>query len=338
MIRFAFAGLRHGHIFSLVDEVDKHPETTIVAAAEADAATRADVKQKDAIRITHTDPYQMMEEVECDVVAIGDVYGWRGPLAIRALELGHHVIVDKPPCTRLTEWEHIADLSAMRGLEVGCQLAMRTDKQLSMARRLIADGAIGEVQTVSFLGQHPLMWGSRASWYFQTGLHGGTINDLAIHGYDIVEWISGRRLVEVVAAQTWNAKTVGCPFFQTGAQAMHKLDNQGGVLSDVSYFSPDRCGYQVPAYWRFTIHGTAGMIERQKDSDGLFVATDDNKSPQIVACDQPVHGYFEDFLACIEERTPPGGLDTNTVLRASQLALLTQRAADENIKGLKIPA
>ncbi len=338
MIRFAFAGLRHGHIFSLVDEVNQHPETTIVAAGEADASTRAALKNKDTLRITHSDPYQMMNEVECDVIAIGDVYGWRGPLAIRALDLGRHVIIDKPPCTRLSEWEQIVSLSAMRGMEVGCQLSLRSDPALCMARKLIADGAIGEIQTVSFMGQHPLMWGERANWYFQTGLQGGTINDLAIHGYDTVEWIAGRRLVEVLAAHTWNAKTVGCRFFQTGAQAMHKLDNQGGVLSDVSYFSPDRCGYQVPAYWRFSIHGTSGMIERQHGADGLFVATDNDASPRIVACDQPVHGYFEDFLACIAGRTPPGGLDTNTVLRASQLALLTQRAADENIKGLKIPA
>ncbi len=119
---------------------------------------------------------------------------------------------------------------------------------------------------------------------------------------------------------------------------MHKLDNQGGVLSDVSYFAPERCGYRLPAYWRFTIHGTAGMIERQMGADGLFLATDTDETPQMVACDAPAYDYFEDFLACIEGRTPPGGLDTNTVLRAAQLALLTQHAADENIKGLKIPA
>lgn len=338
MIRFAFAGLRHGHIFSLVNEVNQHPETTIVAAAEGDAATRADLDKKDSIRLTHRDPHQMMEDVECDVIAIGDVYGWRGALAIRALELGRHVIVDKPPCTRLSEWERIASLAARRGLAVGCQLSMRSDPSLGMARHLIADGLIGEVQTVTFLGQHPLMWGSRADWYFKTGLHGGTINDLAIHGYDIVEWISGRRLVEVIAAHTWNAKTQGCRFFQTGAQAMHKLDNQGGVLSDVSYFSPDRCGYKVPAYWRFTIHGTSGMIERQHGAAELFVATDTDTAPRTVTPDQPAHGYFEDFLACIEGNAPPGGLDTDTVLRASHLALLTQHAADENLKALKIPA
>ncbi len=339
MIRFAFAGLRHGHIFSLVNKVNNHPETTLVAAAESDSATREQLREKNTLPITHDDPYQMMEEVDCDVIAIGDIYGWRGSLAIRALELGRHVIVDKPPFTRLTEWEQIAGLSAMRGLAVGCQLSMRSDKQLSMARKLIADGAIGDVQTVSFLGQHPLLWGQRPDWYFRAGgLHGGTINDLAIHGYDAVEWMTGRRLVEVVAAQTWNAKTTACPFFQTGAQAMHKLDNQGCVLSDVSYLSPERCGYRVPAYWRFTIHGTAGMIERQRDADGLFLATDKDETPQMVTCDAPSNGYFEDFLACVTGRTPPGGLDTNTVLRAAQLALLTQHAADQNIKGLKIPA
>ncbi len=338
MIRFAFAGLRHGHIFSLIDEVNRHPDTSLVAVAEADAATRDKLREQDLVQVTHNDPYRMMEEVDCDVIAIGDVFAWRGSLAIRALELGRHVIIDKPPCTCLREWERIAALSAMRGLAVGCQLSLRFDAQLHAARALIAEGAIGDVQTVSFWGQHPLKAGIRPAWYFQTGLHGGTINDLAIHGLDIVEWVTGRRLVEVLAAHTWNAKNNACPFFQTGAQAMLKLDNQGGVLADVSYFLPDRCGFSIPAYWRFTINGTAGMLERQMGADGLFMARDGDKTPQIIPCDPPCGGYFEDFLSCIGGRPPPGGLDTNTVLRASQLALLTQRAADENLKGLKIPA
>ena len=81
------------------------------------------------------------------------------------------------------------------------------------------------------------------------------------------------------------------------------------------------------------------MIERQPGSAGLFLAHDSDEQPQCVACDAPAPGgYFEDFLACVRGQTPPGGLDTNGVLRAAQLALLTQKAADDNITSLKIPA
>ncbi len=338
MIRFAFAGFRHGHIFSLVDEIKRHPETEIVAAAEADAVARRVLQDQGTISITHNDPYRMIETVDCDVIAIGDVYAYRGPLAIRALELGRHVIIDKPPCTRLSDWEQIATLAARNHRAVGCQLSMRGDPQLHMARRLIADGEIGEVQSVSIMGQHPLLWGRRPDWYFEDGLQGGTINDIAIHAFDAIEWMTARRLINVVAARTWNAKTVGCDFFQTGAQAMLELDNRGGVLTDVSYFAPDRCGYDIPPYWRFSIHGDRGMIERQHGVQELFLATDQDAQARGIACEQPDTGYFEDFLACVRGQLPPGGLDTATVLRAAQLALLTQKAADERIKDLQLPA
>ena len=36
---------------------------------------------------------------------------------------------------------------------------------------------------------------------------------------------------------------------------MLKLSNDVGVIGDVSYLSPDSCGYEVPQDWRITVHG-----------------------------------------------------------------------------------
>lgn len=110
-IRFAFVGFRHGHIQDLYKRATDLKETGVVAACEEDAAAREEVSAKGVVKVTHSDFERMLREVPCDVVAVGDTFGRRGELAIRALSAGKHMIVDKPLCTRLGELDEIARIA-----------------------------------------------------------------------------------------------------------------------------------------------------------------------------------------------------------------------------------
>ena len=260
-MKIAFVGLRHMHILMLHRMLRDRDDVEIVAVSEADPATRQALAEGGEVELTHDDYPALLAETECDVVAIGDYYGRRGEIAIAALQAGRHIIVDKPVCTRPDECEQIAALARETGLRVGCQLDLRDRGDVHAARRLIAEGAIGEVHTISFDGQHPLSYGSRPGWYFEEGKHDGKINDIAIHAVDLIPWMTGRSIVEVVAARAWNARLTEVPHFQDGAQMLLRLDNGGGVLGDVSYFASDRGGYGMPQYWRITCRGLGGVIE-----------------------------------------------------------------------------
>ena len=336
-IRFAFAGFRHSHIFDVVKRVAEHPDTTLVAACEADASTRAELADKKTVSVTHDDYERMLKEVPCDVIAVGDVFARRGPLVIRALQAGKHVLSDKPICTALDEWEQIRDLSRKRNLVVGCMLDLRGDGGMRTARRLMREGRIGPVQTATFHGQHAFYLASRPKWYFQSGLHGGTINDLGVHGIDAVRWMTGQEITEIIAARTWNAKATPYPYFHDCAQVFLRLSEGGGVLGDVSYLAPDGCGRRendlrmYPPGWRFTFHGTGGMIETFHSGPYVVLARDGDKEPQFVEPEQTVHGaYFLDFLSQVHGRPEEISLTTDEVLRSSYVTLLAQRAADKN--------
>ena len=330
-MRIAFVGFRHGHIFSLHKLAARHPDVEIVAACEDHEPTRRELQAKRGVQPTHSDYPRMLAEVRCDVVAVGDYYGRRGEILIAALRAGRHVIADKPICTRAAELEQIAALAAEKHLSVGCQLDMRGSAALRTARRLIAEGAIGEVHTVAFSGQHPLLYGSRPDWYFEEGKHGGTIHDLAIHAVDAIPWMTGRRFVEVVAARVWNARPDVCPRFQDGAQMMLRLDNGGGVLGDVSYLAPDGCGYRLPQYWRLTCHGTEGMIEIALTDGKVHLAGGGDKSLRTIEPDPAVpDGYFAAFLREVRGEAGEISPSTQDVLAATRITLAIQQAADEN--------
>lgn len=330
-LRLAFAGFRHGHILSLYRRSLEHEAVEVVAACEEDDAAAREVAEGDTVDITHRDFGRMLSEVECDAVAVGDYYGRRGSLILRALELGKHVIADKPLCTDRSEVDRIEELALSRGLKVGCMLTMRDSAPMLGLRQLLREGTLGEVHAITFGGQHPLLLDSRPHWYFEEGKHGGTINDIGIHALDAIPWMTGLRFVRIEAARCWNAFADRAPHFQDGAQLMLSLENGCGVLGDVSYFAPDGAGYELPLYWRVTVWGRRGVAETSANAGEIRLALDTDRELRSIPLPAAREGgYLESFLRDLAgEPSGEGDLDTKAVLASARLALEVQKAADE---------
>ncbi len=331
--RFAFVGFRHSHIFSLWDRVAAHPDCEIVGAAESDADTRRQLDAAGKIRLTHGTLAELLANTGCNVVAIGDTYGRRGELALAALRAGCHVISDKPLCTRLDELDAITALAREKNLSVGCQLDLTETPVLRQLRGVIRRGVIGRVQTVTILAQHPLRHGTRASWYFEPGQHGGTINDIGIHVFDLLPWLTGSDWRRLLTAREWNAKAPAVPHFRDCAQLHGVLENGVTCFADLSYLAPDKACFELPQYWRVTVHGTTGMAEASYGAASLVVATDTDAAERDARDEAPdsARDCLQNFLDEIERRPaadPFEKLVTDNVLAASRRALETQRQAE----------
>ena len=331
--RFAFAGFRHGHILDLLTGVEERADAEVVACCEEDAAARADLAAKGRVKITHTDYAAMLRDVECDVIAIGDYYAKRGAMVIAALNAGKHVLSDKPLCTTLAEQAEIERLAAERHRVVGLQLDSRGYAPMRKLREIIRSGEIGEVATIHIEGEHPLLLGTRPGWYFEDGKHGGTINDIGIHAFDFVPWLTGLAWREVSAARCWNAKPREFPHFHGCAQFMAVLENGAGVLADFSYLAPDTLGFKLPHYWHLMVHGTRGLAETHLMSAEVTVIKDTSTVPEQRPAGEPrTRGYLEDYLQELRGNKPED-LTSADCLRASRLALEAQLKADRGAAG-----
>lgn len=326
-MKIVFAGFRHGHILSLYRLAQAHGELEIAAAAEADSATRAELSANGKALITHDDIETMLDTVDCDIVAIGDYYGNRGQVAIAALQRGKHIISDKPLCTSLTELEEIKRLAAAKNRCIGCMFTMRDSAMLATVREFIASGRLGEVMQIQISAQHPLLFGTRPDWYFKDAMHGGTINDIGCHAFDILPYLTGHAIKAVTAARTWQAQQTNSNFCDAG-QFMLELANGCGVMCDVSYSAPASQGYTHPCYWRFNIWGSGGMME--------FKASDQNCKLYLNGSDHeelmPVKtgfnsSYLEAFLQEISGQ--PTLFATKDVLEAAYWSLTTQKIAEK---------
>ncbi len=304
------------------------PDCQITGAWENDAGTRVQLRSGGEIALTHKSFDDLLAPEVCSIVAIGDVYARRGQLAIAALQSGKHVISDKPICTELAELAEIETLATERGLSVGCQLDLIESGSIRQLRALVKEGGLGRVCTITIAAQHSLRLGSRLPWYFEPNAHGGTINDIGVHVFHLLPWLTGSPWKDLISAREWNAKAEGVPHFKDSAQFHGLLENGASCFADVSYLAPDKLGYELPNYWRITVHGTRGMAETSyAASEVLFVSDEDTAPRREAALTDSPRNYLGDFIDEIEGRASGDGLTTERILLASRLALEAQSQA-----------
>ncbi len=333
----AFVGFRHSHIRDVYDRMQGSADFRIVACCEEDPETRRALSAEGKVKITHDDFASVLRSVDCEVCAIGDWYGKRGSLARAALEAGRSVLSDKPVCTRMRELDAIERLASRRGLRVGAMLDMRDSGVFRRMREVVLSGELGEIATITFNGNHPLLLGKRPTWYFEKDKQGGTINDLGIHAFDAIPWITGHAFIRVEAARTWSTGRAGSPFLRDAALVMGTLDNGCGVLGELSYLVPDGIAYSYPDYWRFVISGSRGVLAGSINDPSLTIFREG--APAAAPIDPAPGapgGYLASFLRCLEGSAGAEDLTTRDVIDATRVSLRFQEAADGDRRGVPI--
>lgn len=329
-INIAFAGFRHSHIYALLDRARQNENIEVVGAWEEYEPDKQTAVNDHNVEFTYDSYEELLKDDNVDAVAIGNYYQARGKMVIDALKAGKHVIVDKPVATSMEELEEIEELHKKTGLSVFAMLDLRFEKNVHAAKKLIDAGEIGEINNISFGGQHPLLYGTRACWYFEEGKHGGTINDIAIHGIDLVRYFTGCEVKEINGARTWNKYATEVPFFNDSAMLLVSMENGAGVMADVSYASPTSIAFSHPYYWEFKIWGTEGLMSFTYYSDGVTLFKNGNTEGVTVPGADTDFDYVEAFVKEINGEDPVY-LSTEESLKSAKTTLTIQYIADKKI-------
>lgn len=318
-MNIVFAGFRHGHIFGLYNSFLDSNNVKLCGCYEEDTKT---VAENPGINFNYKTYDEILNDATVDIVAIGDYYQKRGRMIIEALKHEKHVICDKPICTDLKELSEIEKLSEEKNLKVACMLDLRYITPAKKVKRLIEDGEIGEIQIASFTGQHCLDYENRPKWYFEDGKHGGTINDIAIHGIDLVRFITEKNLTKINAAKVWNAFADKALSFKDCGQFMIEMENIS-VMGDVSYSAPKFSGI-LPTYWDFYFWGTKGMINFNLKDECINIY---KESHTVIKTPSAKPDYLNDLISEIKgERTI---MNTKETLLSQRQVLKIQEFSDK---------
>lgn len=118
-------------------------DTVSTSAPERQAQARAEHPR---VRTVGTAEEVLARAAELDLIVVATPNKTHVPLATAALEAGLPVVVDKPLAATAAEAEKLATLAEDRGLLLSVFQNRRWDNDFRTVRKLIEDGALGEVR------------------------------------------------------------------------------------------------------------------------------------------------------------------------------------------------
>ncbi|MFE4230615.1 Gfo/Idh/MocA family protein [Arthrobacter sp. NPDC056886] len=206
MVGHAFMGAAHSHAWRTAPrffDLPLRPELTAVAGRNEGGVRAAAAKMGWASY--ETDWRALIERDDIDLIDICTPGNTHAEIAIAALEAGKHVLCEKPLANSVAEAERMtaaAEAAAARGVYSMCGFSYRRTPALALARRMVAEGRLGQIRHVR--AQYLQDWLSDAdaplTWRLDKSKSGsGSLGDIGAHSIDAAQWITGRNITGVSA-------------------------------------------------------------------------------------------------------------------------------------------
>ena len=162
--------------------------------------TDAVVKQVAAdmdIPYAGTDWAQALAALKPDIVTIGTPGGAHYDAIKQAIAEGCHVFSDKPLATTGAEAIELHELAEAKGVKTAFAASFRYMPEVMHAKRLVADGAIGEVQEVECISHFNLEKDIPFGWSHRSEQGGGRLNNNFTHKLSIVTSVVGEKVLAI---------------------------------------------------------------------------------------------------------------------------------------------
>jgi predicted dehydrogenase len=256
----------------------------------------------------------MLAREKLDVVALCN-NGGRRVTAIQACAARKiDVIAEKPLAFTRADLDAVYATVKRSGIRLGMLLPMRFDSPYQAMKRIVAAGEIGEV--IEMDAQKSYQLGARPEWQKHAATYGSTILWIAIHGIDLMLYVSGRQFTEVASIQS----RVGFPEIgdmQNVTASIFRMDNGGAANLHMDYLRPESAGGHGDD--RLRVAGSLGVVEYQ-ESTGVTLLVK-GAAPRTIRDLPPKGSVFLDFLRGSK------GLSWTEIVAANEANLAAHTAA-----------
>lgn len=138
-----------------------------------------------------------LEDSRINVVIVASPSYTHEEIAVKALQAGKHVILEKPMALSLPGAKRIIKAANTSKAKLMVSFPERFNPVFQKAKQLLEAGIIGDVISVKCKRRTKSTF--RPEWYWQEKLSKGVIWDLACHDIDLCRWLLGREVVSVFA-------------------------------------------------------------------------------------------------------------------------------------------
>jgi len=180
-----FMGSTHAHAYA------KLPDVRVVGVSS--------LSQKEAFTLANevgaepfTDAADLIADRRTDVISVALPTHLHKEYAVRAMDAGKHVLVEKPMSLAVKDCDHMIEASQRneRLLMVGHVLRFWPE-YLALAE-VVHSGELGRpiAATASRLSSRP-RWGWQ-NWFANPAFSGGAVFDMQVHDVDVLNWMFGK--------------------------------------------------------------------------------------------------------------------------------------------------
>lgn len=295
-------GYNHVRIYSELENAN------LVAISDMVRGTLDKVsKEFNTVGYVDYDNILQIDDIEVVNICVPTVF--HHDVVMRAIEAGKNVLVEKPIASKLNEAEEMIKAAEDAGVTLATGHVERFNPAVKVAKKLIDEGAIGEVVTANSKRLGPFPPRIRDV---------GVAIDLAIHDIDIFNYLFNSRANTVFA--NMSSKLKNCEF-EDHAEIMTKYDS--GVLSilETNWLTP----YKKR---QLNITGIDGIISVDYGNQTVTLFKENNQVEDIkVENKEPLKEELRSFVDCVQNNTPPevSGKDGYEALRIVDAAMTSSK-------------
>jgi predicted dehydrogenase len=375
MVGYAFMGAAHSLAWRNAPsffDLPLVPRLAVIVGRSRSAA--AAVAQRFGWRDVETDWRALITRDDVGLVDVCTPGDTHAEIAIAALEAGKHVLCEKPLANTVAEAEAMAAAAAAAqssGVRSMVGFTYRRVPAIALARRLVADGRVGDVRHVR--AQYLQDWitdpQAPLSWRLQKDRAGsGALGDIGAHIVDLTQFITGERIVGVSGMLETFVKERPLPKSSSGLSGVAGTERGEVTVDDAAVFLARFSGGALATFeatrfaagrknaLRIEVNGSVGSIAFDFEDMNVLQVHDHTADPETagftrVLVTEPTHPYVSawwpaghvlgyehsfthqavDLLTAIAEERDPEPTFADGLAIQRVLAAVEQSAAKESV-------
>lgn len=278
-IRAGIIGLGVGE--QHIDGYLRHPECEVTTLCDfSDEKLRMAHKKYPELKITDN-PDHILTDPNIDVVSVASYDNFHFDQVMKCLAADKHVFVEKPLCLDSNQARQIVSLFRTKhNLRLSSNLILRLSPRFTSIKGMIDSGRMGQIYY--FEGDyhygrlHKITHGWRGDIDFYSVVYGG-----AVHIIDLITWLSGDTVEEVVAFG--NKIASRGTLFKYNDFVCSLLKFKSGMIAKVTA----NFGCVKPHFHALEIFGTKATYINQRDFGVMYTSSEHDSPPQICNSEYP---------------------------------------------------
>jgi predicted dehydrogenase len=248
----------------------------------------------------YTDLDQMLSNPEIEIVLVCTPNNLHASQATLAAQAGKNILIEKPVALNLEELHALQTAVEQSGVKTMVSFVLRWNPYLQIAKKLIMDGAVGNVFMIETCYWHSTPRAGPGHWMTTKSVAGSVFLMGGCHALDTARWLANSDIVEVSAFGT---EGIGKEWYEYPHTVEALVRFESGAIGRVSA----SMGSIMPYSYNVTVMGDKGSLRDNRlwshlypgQTDYVTIPTQMPDSGSVM--DHPFTPGLTHFITCIEE-------------------------------------